>query len=179
MRSLSLSATKTSDSRLSIRELTCLATMGALMFALKMAMAALPNIHPVAMLIVLTALQFSWRAFYAVGVYILLEGVLFGFGLWWISYLYIWPLLTVLTILLRKNEGRLFWASLTAFFGLVFGALCAIPYFFIGGPSMAFSYWISGIPFDLLHCVGNFAVTFALLPTLRSVLTRVCGRPAR
>ena len=80
MRSLSPLATKTSDTRLSAREMTCLATMGALMFALKMAMAALPNIHPVAMLIILTALQFSWRALYAVGVYILLEGVLFGFG---------------------------------------------------------------------------------------------------
>ena len=178
MKSRSPSAT-TTKSRLSARELTCLATMGALMFALKMAMAALPNIHPVAMLIILTALQFSWRALYAVGVYILLEGVLFGFGIWWISYLYIWPLLTVLTVLLRKNEGRLFWASLAAFFGLAFGALCSIPYFFIGGPSMAFSYWISGIPFDLLHMVGNFAVTFALLPTLRSVLSHACGRPAR
>ena len=165
----------TSESRLSIRELTCLATMGALMFALKMAMAALPNIHPVAMLIILTALQFSWRALYAVGVYVLLEGLMFGFGLWWISYLYCWPLLAVLTILLRRNEGRIFWASLAALFGLSFGALCAIPYFFIGGAGMAFSYWLSGIPFDLLHCAGNFAVTFALLPPLRRVLSRVCG----
>ena len=179
MRSHSPLAMKISDSRPSAREMTCLATMGALMFALKMSMAALPNIHPVAMLVILTAMQFSWRAFYAVGIYILLEGVLFGFGIWWISYLYIWPLLTMLTILLRKNEGRLFWASLAAIFGLGFGPLCAIPYLFIGGPSMAFSYWISGIPFDLLHCVGNFAVTFALLPTLRSVLARVCGKPAR
>lgn len=164
-----------SESRLSIRELTCLATMGALMFALKMAMAALPNIHPVAMLIILAALQFSWRSLYAVGVYVLLEGLMFGFGLWWISYLYCWPLLAALTVLLRNNEGRLFWASLAALFGLSFGALCAIPYFFIGGAGMAFSYWLSGIPFDLLHCAGNFAVTFALLPPLQRVLGRVCA----
>ena len=167
----------TSESRLSVRELTCLATMGALMFALKMAMAALPNIHPVAMLIILTALQFSWRSLYAVGVYVLLEGLMFGFGLWWISYLYCWPLLAALTVLLRRNEGRLFWASLAALFGLCFGALCAIPSFFLGGAGMAFSYWLSGIPFDLLHCGGNFAVTFALLPPLRRVLVRICGAP--
>lgn len=169
----------TSKSRLSARELTCLATMGALMFALKMAMASLPNIHPVALLIILTALQFSWRSLYAVAVYVLLEGLIFGFGLWWISYLYCWPLLAAVTVLLRKHEGRLFWASLAALHGLCFGALCAIPYFFIGGGSMAFSYWLSGIPFDLLHCAGNFAVTFALLPTLRRVLKRVCAAPAR
>ena len=168
-----------SKGRLSAREICCLGLMGALMFALKLAMAALPNIHPVAMLVILTALHFSWRSLYAVGVYVLLEGLMYGFGLWWVSYLYIWPLLAAVTVLLRKNEGRLFWASVAACHGLCFGALCAIPYFFIGGAAMAFSYWLAGVPFDLLHCVGNFAVTFVLLPPLSRVLGRLTGGPAK
>lgn len=153
--------------------MTALAAMGSLMFALKLAVAALPNIHPVAMLVILSALHFSWRSLYAVAIYVLLEGLIFGFSLWWISYLYAWPLLAALTIWLRRGGGRLFWACLAGGFGLCFGALCAIPYFFIGGPSMAFSYWLSGIPFDLLHCVGNFAVTFVLLPTLQGLMKRI------
>ena len=165
-----------SESKLSAGEITALAAMGALMFALKLVVAALPNIHPVAMLVILAALHFSWRALYAVAIYVLLEGMIFGFGLWWFSYLYAWPLLVMLTILLRRGGGRLFWACLAGGFGLCFGALCAIPYFFIGGASMAFSYWVSGIPFDLLHCGGNFAVTFALLPTMQRVLDRVAPR---
>lgn len=165
--------TSNKKARLSARELTELSAMGALMFALKLAVAALPNIHPVAMLVILTALHFSWRSLYAVAIYVLLEGLIFGFSLWWVSYLYAWPLLAMLTILLRRGGGRLFWACLAGGFGLCFGALCAIPYLFIGGASMAFSYWLSGIPFDLLHCGGNFAVTFALLPTMQRVLERV------
>lgn len=154
--------------------MTVLAAMGALMFALKLAVAALPNIHPVAMLVILTALHFSWKSLYAIAVYVLLEGLIFGFSLWWISYLYAWPLLAVLTILLRRSGGgRLFWACLAGGFGLSFGALCAIPYLFIGGVPMAFSYWVSGIPFDLLHCGGNFAVTFALLPVLQGLMQRI------
>ena len=153
--------------------MTALAAMGALMFALKLAVAALPNIHPVAMLVILTALHFSWRSLYAVAVYVLLEGLIFGFGLWWFSYLYAWPLLAMLASLLRRGGGRLFWACLAGGFGLCFGALCAIPYFLICGPSMAFSYWVSGIPFDLLHCGGNFAVTFALLPTMQKLMNRI------
>ena len=153
--------------------MTALAAMGALMFALKLAVAALPNIHPVAMLVILTALHFSWRSLYAVAIYVMLEGLMFGFGLWWVSYLYTWPLLALLAILLRRGGGRLFWACLAGGFGLCFGALCAVPYFFIGGPAMAFSYWVSGIPFDLLHCGGNFAVTFALLPPLQKLMNRI------
>lgn len=166
-----------SKSRPEVRELTALSMMGALMFTLKIAMAALPNIHPVAALVILTALHFSWRSLYAVAVYVLLEGLFFGFSLWWVSYIYAWALLVVLTIVLRRfGDGRLYWAALAGIFGLCFGALCAIPYGFIGGASMAFSYWISGIPFDLLHCGGNFAVTFVLLPPLRRLMERIVPR---
>lgn len=151
-----------------------LAVMGALLFALKVAMAALPNVHPVAVLVIAGTLSFGWKMLYSVGIYVLLEGLVYGFGIWWVSYLYIWPLLVLLTMLLRRREGRLFWASAAAVFGLCFGALCAVPYLLISGAKMAFSYWVSGIPFDLAHCAGNFALTFVLLPPLQKVLRRYC-----
>ena len=53
-------------------------------------------------------------------------------------------------------------------FGLVFGALCAIPYLISGGPGAAFAYWSAGIPYDILHCGGNFVLTLILYnPVLR------------
>lgn len=143
-----------------------LALMGALMLASQVAMAALPNIHIVALLIIITALCFSWRALFSVAVFVLLEGLIYGFGIWWISYLYAWPLLVPIVILLRKNTSALFWAVIAGAHGLLFGAMTAIPYLFIGGWQAAVSYWISGIPFDLLHCAGNFVVTLVLLNPL-------------
>ena len=153
--------------------------LGALMFALKAAMMALPNIHPVAVFIIAGTIYFGWRMLYAVAVYVMLEGIVYGFGIWWISYLYIWPLLVCIVMLFRNNRGRLFWAIVSAIFGLCFGAMCAVPYLFAGGWAAGFSYWVSGIPFDILHCVGNFAVTAALLPVLLRAIETAAGNIAK
>lgn len=32
---------------------------------------------------------------------------------------------------------------------------------------MALSYWVSGIPFDLIHCGGNFVMTLVLYKPLK------------
>ena len=61
------------------------------------------------------------------------------------------------------------WAALAGAFGLSFGFLCAIPYFFIGGPAGGVSYWISGIPFDLVHCASNTLLTLVLWKPLRTL----------
>lgn len=167
MRSLSPQAGK-----LSVRELCVLGLMGALMFALQLALSAIGNVHVTAVLIILSAVIFSWRAFYPVAVFVLLEALVWGLGLWVISYMYAWPLLTLIAVLMRKNDSALIWAVLAAIHGLSFGALCAIPYFFIGGTEMAFSYWVSGIPFDLVHCGGNFVLTLLLYKPMKRAMEK-------
>jgi len=149
-----------------------LSLMGALMVGTQVAMAALPNINVVSVLIILTATIFGSGAFYSVAVFVALEGLIYGFGIWFVDYLYVWPLLTAFALLFRSNQNRLFWAIVTGTFGLCFGALCSIPYLFIGGPAMAFSYWLSGIPFDITHCISNFVLTFVLYSPLRKLLVR-------
>lgn len=160
----------TSKQKLSLRDLVALALVGAGLFASQVAMSSLPNIHPVATVIIAGTLVWSWQMLYAVGVFVLLEGFTYGFGLWWVSYLYIWTLLVALTVWVGERDGRLLWATLAGLYGLCFGALCAIPYLLLGGFKMAFAYWLNGIPFDFLHAGGNFAVTFVLLPPLRRAL---------
>lgn len=146
------------------------------MFAMQIALSAIGNVHVTAILIILAAVFFSWRAFYSVAVFVLLEALVWGLGLWVISYMYAWPLLTLITVLLRKNDSALIWAVIAAIHGLCFGALCAIPYFFIGGSEMAFTYWISGIPFDLVHCGGNFVLTLLLYAPLKKAMTKALKR---
>lgn len=156
-----------------VRDICILALMGALMFALQVALASIPNVHLTAPLIILTACFFGWRAMYSVFIFVLLEGLMYGFGIWWVSYLYAWPLLAAAAVLMRKNDSAFVWAVAAALHGLGFGALCAIPYLIAGGPAMAFSYWVSGVPFDLIHCAGNFTVTFVLYRPLSSVMKRI------
>ncbi|MEG1181634.1 MAG: hypothetical protein RSD39_06360, partial [Oscillospiraceae bacterium] len=71
------------------------------------------------------------------------------------------------------------WAFISGIFGLLFGALCSIPYFFILGINGAIAYFISGLLFDLAHCAGNFAVALLLYKPLHSVIERAynAGRP--
>lgn len=170
MKSSSQSAGKP---QLTVREMCLLALFGALMFGTQVAMASLPNIHLVAMLIILATILFSWKALYSVGVFVLLEGLIYGFGIWWASYIYLWPLLVIIAVPFRANDSAMFWAVIAGLHGLFFGALCAIPYLFIGGWEAAVSYWIAGIPFDLMQCAGNFVLTLLLLKPLKNLLLKL------
>lgn len=155
---------------------THIVTMGilaAVLFAGKLAMSFLPNIEPVTTLIILYTLTYKKQVFPIVYIYVLLEGIVFGFGIWWVSYLYIWSILVLVVLLFQKLDHALLWAVVSGAFGLSFGALCAIPYLISGGPGAAFTYWTSGIPYDILHCAGNFVLTLVLYYPLRGLLKRL------
>lgn len=163
-------------SKLSARDICALSLMGALMIGSKLALVSLPNIHLNAVLIIITSIFFGWKAMYSVAVYVMMEGLIFGFALWWICYLYAWPLLCAVCVLMRKNDDALIWAVVAGIHGLIFGALCSIPFLFIGGWSLAFSYWVSGITFDLIHCAGNFTLTLVLYRPLKNAASAVLKR---
>ena len=164
--------------KLSVRELCILSLMAALIVAAKVALASLPNINVNAVLIILTVIFFGWKSLYTVYVYVLLEGLVFGFHIWWIGYLYVWAILVVVAMLLRKNDSPLIWAVVAAIYGLVFGPLMYLEYFAInGGWEMFFSMWVAGIPYDLAHCAGNFVGTLVLYRPLYRVMSRLLSRP--
>ena len=145
--------------------------MAALIFAAKVALAAIPNINLNSVLIILTVIFFGWRSLYAVYVYVLLEGLVFGFSVWWFGYLYVWDVLVITAMIFRRNDSALIWAVIAGIFGLIFGPLMYLEYFAInGGWEMFFAMWVSGIPYDLTHCGGNFALTLVLYRPLRRIM---------
>lgn len=156
--------------RLSVRELAELALLTALMAGGKEAMNALPNIHPVTLLLLLGVLRHGWRALYAAFGFALIEIGLYGFSS--LAYLYLWPVLVLAALPFRESRSPLFWGAFAGIFGLSFGALCAIPYFFIGGWQAALGYWVSGIPFDLIHGASNAVLVFTLLIPLYRVMEK-------
>ena len=158
---------------LTVRELVLYALLGTMMFALKMAMAGLPNIEPVSLLVILYTLTFRRRAFWPIALYVLLEILTWGINTWTVNYLYVWAILALLTYLLHGMKSTLGWAALSGAFGLCFGLLCSPVYWATGGWAFALSWWISGIPYDLLHCVGNFFITLTLFRPCRKVLERL------
>lgn len=147
--------------------------LAAILFVGQLGMSFLPNIEPVSTLIILYTLIYRKQVFPVIYTFVLLEGIVFGFGIWWISYLYIWSILALIVLLLDKMDSALFWAIISGAFGLSFGALCAVPYLISGGPYAAFSYWSAGIPYDIAHCAGNFVLTLVLYRPLLCLLKRL------
>ena len=153
-----------------VKTVVLMGLFGSLMTAAQLVMAPLPNIEPVSLTILLLGPVFGWQTLFAIAVFVLLEGAIFGFGLWWFAWLYVWPAGLLLSILFREMEGRLGWAVLSGFYGLAFGVLCALVYLPIGGLPLFATMAISGIPFDILHCIGNFTLMLLLGPDCRRTL---------
>ncbi len=147
--------------------------LGAILLVSQIALAPLPNIEIVSVLVVLFTLVLGKYVAYTLSVFILLEGLVYGFGLWWFSYLYIWTILAILAFFFRKMESRLGWALLCGFYGLLFGTLTSFPTFILSGFAVGVAYILSGIPFDLIHAAANFLLAFLLLPVLRKLLEKL------
>ena len=101
-------------------------------------------------------------------------GLGLGFGLWWWSYIYVWPILYFVVRWLKKFiriDDSISWAVVLGFYGLFFGMLFSLAYILIS-PSYAFTYWVSGILFDVIHCIGNFCLCLIAYKPLYAILKR-------
>ena len=159
-----------------IRQLALFAILGALTFGAKFAMSGLPNIESVSLMVMLFGAVFGTQAVYPIGVYIAMEFLVYGPGLWNLCYLYIWFVLAAAAYLLRKMESALGWAVLSGGFGLAFGLLCAPVDMVAGGAAYAMGKVITGIPFDIAHCVGNFVIALTLFCPLRKRMEMLARR---
>lgn len=161
---------KRTPGREQVLRLALAGLMGALLVVGKQALSGLPNIEVVSLLVVLFTLELPRETPAAITVFLLLQGVLYGFGLWWAMYIYVWYLLALLTWLLRRMDKALGWALLSGVYGLCFGGLCAGVYLVAKSPAFALSWWISGLPYDVLHGAGNFVLMLLAYRPLRRAL---------
>ena len=154
-------------------DICLMAILGVIMYVLQVALGFLPHIELVSLCVVLFTLVFRKRIVGILAVVILLEGLTYGFGTWWFMYLYLWPLLALVTYFFRRMDTSLGWAILSGAFGLLFGALGSIVYFIIGGVGGGVAYFLSGIPYDITHCIGNFILMLLLYKKLRNLLEKL------
>lgn len=159
--------------KLSVKDIALIGIMTATLIASKMALAVLPNIEIVSLLIIVFTLTFGFKVFYSIIIFICIETFIWGMGLWSIMYLYTWPLLAIITYLFRKQDSVWFWSIVSGIFGIFFGALGSILYLIIGGVRTAFAWWIAGIPWDIVHCISNFVLALVLYRPLMATLRKL------
>ncbi len=169
---------KEKKKKLAIKDITLIGMMVAVIEVCKVALAWAPNIELTSFLLIMFTLFFGWKIVFVVPVFILIEGAMYGIQMWWIMYLYAWPLLVFITWLFRKQESMWFWCALSSTFGFAFGFLCSFPYVVVGaagggilnGLYAGFTWWVAGIPFDMIHGVANFVIMMILYHPIRMVL---------
>ena len=159
---------------MSVQKLTRIALLSAILYVSKLVLDFLPNVELVSLFIILFSLIFGRETLLTITVFNLFQIIQWGIGTWTISYLYVWPLLCLLTLLLKKiiKEEFIIWSIFSGLFGLIFGSLFALVYIPVD-PAYALSYWISGLPWDVWHAVWNFVLMLALGKPLYKLLNRL------
>lgn len=152
------------------KELVTDGLLAALLVVLQVALAQIMNVELVSLLVMLYTLMRGRRVVLILTVFTIMEGILYGFGVWWLSYLYIWPLLAGLTWILKLFHAPVWgYAVLSCLFGFSFGFLCSLPYL-AGGVSAMLSWWVSGIPYDILHGISNLVIALFLFKPFQKLL---------
>ena len=155
--------------------------LGTIMFCSKIIMEILPNIHLLGMLTVTFTVVFRKKALIPIYIYVLLNGVYAGFNTWWIPYLYIWTILWGVTMLLPKEMPRkaqyVVYPAVCCLHGLAFGILYAPAQALLFGMNVKtmVAWIIAGLPWDVLHGVGNLFAGLLIVP-LAELLTKLMNR---
>ena len=161
-----------------IRDMIIFGMLGALMFAAKVAFEALPNIHPIAMFIMVFTVVYRVRALIPLYIFVLIFGLYYGFSIWWIPYIYIWTILWGMTMLLPKKmpdkAALIVYPIICGLFGLLYGTLYAPAQAILFGYDFPTTLkWIAaGLPFDAIHGLSNLGLGLIVLP-LSKVLARL------
>lgn len=159
--------------KFTIYDIVIFSLMTAILFIVQIALAFIPNIELVSLLIILYTIFFGYKTLIIIYAFVFLQGIYYGFGLWWINYTYVWTILFFIVIIFRKEKSSVFWAIISGLYGLSFGALCAVLYFFIGDSKTVLAYWVSGLVFDINHCIGNFFLAIFLFKPLYYVFGKL------
>ena len=163
-----------SDSKVSVKDVAYLGISLALLEASKLALDLLPNVEVVTLLFIVYTIFYGRKTILVAIGFSAIECVLKGVNVWSFMYLYIWPLLIMIVFYANKRKvGYMFYCILSGFFGLFFGMLCSIPNLFIGGWHMAVTWWVAGIPYDIIHCGSNFVLCLLLFKPLCAIMKKI------
>jgi hypothetical protein len=145
-----------------IREITFTGMMIALCIVLNYVLSPFPNVKPVAAILILLSLFVSTRISIVTGSCVMIiTGFMYGFG--------IWSLLQILGFIAISVGSRLIKPK-CLLLTLGWGALGCYIYGFIVNfsmlpyitPNLLIPTWISGLPFDTVHCISTIMFLIAL-----------------
>ncbi|MBZ2175865.1 hypothetical protein K8M07_11520 [Schnuerera sp. xch1] len=157
------------------RDVVLIGILGATITTAKLTLSFIPNVEVVTLLFIIYTITFGYKKGFLVSmVFTTTEIFIYGFSTWFLVYYVIWPMLVIITELMRKRiESEYGYAIVGAIFGYTFGFFFAIMESFFYGTAYGLAYWIRGIPLDLLHGTSNFIIILVLFKPLKNLLSRL------
>ena len=157
------------------------AMLGTIMFCSKIIMEFLPNVHLLGMLTMTYTVVFRKKALIPIYVYVMLNGLYAGFTMWWVPYLYIWTVLWAITMLLPRRMPTkvkcVIYPVICCLHGLAFGTLYAPAQALMFGLNLeqTIAWIVAGLPWDLIHGIGNLIAGMLIVP-LSALLLKLVKR---
>lgn len=140
------------------------------MYASKMLMEVLPNVHLLGVFTITLTIVYRKKALYPIYMYVMLNGLFAGFNTWWLPYLYIWTVLWGITMLLPQNMPSkikpIVYMVVCALHGFLFGTLYAPAQALLFGLDFngMIAWIIAGLPWDFIHGISNFCCGVLIVP---------------
>lgn len=153
-----------------IKEIAVFGMLGALMCISKFITEPFPNIHLLGVFTVAFTVVYRQKALYPIYTFVFLTGAIWGIGLWWIPYLYIWTVLWGAVMLLPKNMPKkiapIVYAVVCSLHGYLYGVIYAPSQALLFGLDFkgTIAWIISGFPFDLVHGTSNLCLGVLIIP---------------
>ena len=144
--------------------------LGAVMFCSKIVMEVLPNVHLLGTFTMVFTVTYRKKALIPIYVYVFINGLYAGFATWWVPYLYIWSVLWAITMLIPQNLPKkaacIIYPIVCALHGFAFGTLYAPAQALLFGLNFEqmIAWIISGLPWDVIHGVGNLFAGTLIVP---------------
>lgn len=144
--------------------------LGAVMYASKIIMELLPNVHLLGVFTIAFTVVYRKKALYPIYIYVFLNGLFSGFATWWLPYLYLWTVLWGAVMLLPRRMPKkvepVVYMLLCSAHGFLFGVLYAPIQAIVYGLSFQgmLAWIVAGFPFDFIHGVSNFFCGILILP---------------
>lgn len=152
-----------------------MSTVGRLMFALPF----LPNIQPMTAMFLIIALNIGIPDSLIVSLLsMLLTNLFLGMGPWTIMQIISFAVVILLTGLLKifyqfgNLKIRFVFAIWALIVGFLYGFVISYLNFQLYGLTNFLVYYINGLPFDLLHGLGNFGFFLILEPILVPIIEK-------
>jgi energy-coupling factor transport system substrate-specific component len=170
---------KTEKNLSSQSDMIVLSLLGIFAVAGRILLEPLPNIQPVTVIILMSGIYFGvGRSIILASTVALISNLFIGHGLWTLYQAIGWSLVGIIGALLsnklhmKNSTSNVPLMTVAVFCAFIFDWVVSLSVLHTLGPDLLFLYILSGIPFDILHAVGNMFFVAWFASPLGEIMTR-------